>query len=129
MATHAGKEGTVKIGANVIAEIRDWSVTETGETVDDTSMGDTTRTHKATVASWEASINCWWDETDASGQGAMTINTSLVLNLYPEGSSGGDTFYSGTATITGITRNAALDGMVEVSFTALGNGVLTEATV
>lgn len=129
MATHAGKEGTVKVGANVIAEIRDWSITETGETADDTSMGDSARTHLATVSSWEASINCFWDETDSSGQGAMTINTSLVLNLYPEGATGGDTFLSGTATITGVSRNAALDGLVEVSFTAQGNGVLTESTV
>ena len=129
MATHAGKEGTVKVGANTIAEIRDWSTTETGETVDDTSMGDDARTHKATVSSWEASINCWWDETDATGQGALTINASVTLNLYPEGAAGGDTFFSGTATVTGITRSAALDGMVEVSFTAQGSGVLTESTV
>ena len=129
MATHAGKEGTVKVGANEIAEIRDWSITETGETTDDTSMGDRARTHIATVSSWEASISSWWDETDTNGQGALTINASVTLNLYPEGSTGGDTFYSGTATVTGITRNAALDGMVEVAFTCLGSGTLTEATV
>ena len=129
MATHAGKEGTVKIGSNVIAEIRDWSITETGETADNTSMGDSARTHLATVSSWEASVSSWWDETDTNGQGAMTINASLTLNLYPEGAVSNDTFYSGTATITGITRNAALDGMVEVAFTAQGNGTLTESTV
>ena len=77
MATHAGKEGTVKIGANEIAEIRDWSITETGETVDDTKMGDATRTHIATVNSWEASVSSWWDETDTNGQGAMTAGASL----------------------------------------------------
>ena len=129
MATHAGKEGTVKIGANVIAEIRDWSITETGETTDDTSMGDSARTHLATVSSWEASISSWWDETDANGQGALTINASVSLTLFPEGDAGGDTKYSGTATVTGITRNAALDGMVEVAFTCLGSGTLTESTV
>ena len=92
-------------------------------------MGDDARTHKPTVSSWESSINSWWDETDATGQGALTINTSVTLNLYPEGSTNGDTFYFGTATVTGISRSAALDGMVEVSFTAQGNGVLTESTV
>ena len=129
MATHAGKEGTVKVGANTIAEIRDWSITETGETVDDTSMGDSALTHKPTVSSWEASINSWWDETDATGQGALTINAEVTLNLYPEGAAGGATFFSGLATVTGISRSAALDGMVEISFTAQGNGVLTESTV
>ena len=129
MANHAGKEGTVKIGANEIAEIRDWSITETGETVDDTTMGDATRTHIATVNSWEATVSSWWDETDTNGQGALTIGASVTLNLYPEGSTNGDTFYSGAATVTGITRNAALEGMVEVAFTCLGSGTLTEATV
>ncbi len=129
MATHAGKEGTVKVGANTIAEIRDWSITETAETTDDTSMGDSDRTHIFTVGSWEASISSWWDETDTNGQGAMTRGASVTLNLYPEGAVSNDIFYTGTATVTGITRNAALDGMVEVAFTCLGNGALTESTV
>ena len=129
MANHAGKEGTVKIGANAIAEIRDWSITETGETVDDSTMGDAARTHKATINSWEASVSSWWDETDSNGQGAMTIAASVTLNLYPEGSAGSSTYYTGTATVTSIARGAALDGMVEVAFTCLGNGALTETTV
>ena len=129
MANHAGKEGTVKVGANAIAEIRDWSTTETAETTDNSSMGDSDRTHIFTIGSWEASVSSWWDETDTNGQGALTRGASVTLNLYPEGSTGGDTFFSGTATVTGIGRSAALDGMVEVSFTAQGNGVLTESTV
>ncbi len=129
MANHAGKEGTVKVGANAIAEIRDWSITETAETTDDTSMGDSDRTHLFTVGSWEASVSSWWDETDSNGQGALTRGASVTLNLYPEGAVSNDTFYTGTASVTGITRNAALDGMVEVAFTCLGNGALTETTV
>ncbi len=124
MANHAGKEGTVKVGANAIAEIRDWSISETAETTDNTAMGDSDRTHIFTVGSWEASVSSWWDETDSNGQGALTRGASVSLNLYPEGASG--TYYSGTATVTGINRNAALDGMVEVAFTCLGNGSLTE---
>ena len=129
MANHAGKEGTVKIGANTIAEIRNWSVTETAEVTDDTTMGDSDRTHLFTVGSWEATVDSWWDETDTNGQGAMTRGASVTLNLYPEGAVSADTFYTGTATITNIARSAALDGMVEVSFTAFGNGALTESTV
>ncbi len=129
MATHAGKEGTVKVGATAIAEIRNWSIAETAETTDDTSMGDSDRTHIFTVGSWEASISSWWDETDTNGQGALTRGASITLNLYPEGAVSNDIFYTGTATVTGITRNAALDGMVEVAFTCLGNGALTETTV
>ena len=49
MATHTGSEGTVKVGANAIAEIRSFSIEETADTVEDTSMGDTYRTHKTLI--------------------------------------------------------------------------------
>ncbi len=44
MATHTGSEGTVKVGANAIAEIRSYSLEETADTAEDTSMGDSYRT-------------------------------------------------------------------------------------
>ena len=40
MATHAGSEGTVKVGSDAIAEIRSFSIEETADTLEDTSMGD-----------------------------------------------------------------------------------------
>ena len=129
MANHAGKEGTVKVGSNTIAEIRSWTINETAETVDETTMGDSDRTHIFTVGTWEVTVSCWWDETDSSGQGALTRGASVTLNLFPEGASGGDAKFSGTATVTSIARSATLDGMVEVEFTAQGNGALTESTV
>ena len=47
------------------------------------------------------------------------------MGLYPEGLEDvDDEYFTGTATVTGVTRNAAFDGMVEVEFDALGNGVL-----
>ena len=40
----------------------------------------------------------------------------------------GDIYYAGTALITGITRRAAINGMVEVEFSFQGTGVLTTST-
>ena len=42
MATHTGVEGTVKVGANAIAEIRSFSVEETGDVItwQDLSTGE-----------------------------------------------------------------------------------------
>lgn len=131
MGTHAGKEGTVKIGSDTIAEVRDWSIEETGETVDNTTLSNTSgyRTHKATLNSWTGNVNCFWDETDTNGQGALTVGSSVTLNVYGEGDSSGDTYHTGTATVTGVTRNAAIDGMVEASFSFQGNGQLQTTTV
>ena len=56
MATHTGSEGTVKIGANAIAEIRSYSIEETGDTIEDTTMGDSARTYKAGLKDFSGSI-------------------------------------------------------------------------
>ena len=128
MATHTGSEGTVKVGANAIAEIRSYSVEQTGDTVEDTTMGDSWRTHKATLKSWTASVDVFWDETDTTGQGALNVGTEVTLNLYPEGSTTGDAYFTGTGIITGKTVSASYDGMVESSISVQGTGALTQST-
>lgn len=129
MATHVGKDGAVYVGANAVAEIRDWSLEQTSEVVNDTVMGDTWMTNKATQKSWTASFNAFWDETDTNGQGALTVGAEVTLNLYPEGNTSGDTYWSGTAIINSVSNSASFDGLVEASFSVTGNGALTESTV
>ena len=129
MATHAGSEGTVKVGANAIAAIRSFSIEETADTLEDTSMGDGARTYKPSLTSYSGSIDVLWDETDSTGQGALTIGAEVTLNLYPEGSTSGDTFLSGAAIVTGRTINSSFDGLVEMSISVQGNGALTTDTV
>jgi hypothetical protein len=129
MATHVGKDGAVYVGANAVAEIRDWSLEQTSEVVNDTVMGDTWMTNKATQKSWTSSFNAFWDETDTNGQGALTVGSEVTLNLYPEGNTSGDTYWTGSAIITSVSNSASFDGLVEASFSATGNGALTEDTV
>jgi hypothetical protein len=128
MATHAGSEGTVKVGANAIAEIRSFSVEETGDTIDDSTMGDVSRTYIAGLRTYTASIDCLWDETNTTGQGALTVGASVTLNLYPEGATAGDIYYTGSAIVTGRTITASFDGLVEMSITCQGSGGLTQST-
>jgi len=129
MATHKGSEGTVKVGSNAIAEIRSYNIDETADTLEDTSMGDTARTYKPSLTSFSGSIDVFWDETDTSGQGALDIGAEVTLNFYPEGDTSGDTYYSGSAIVTGVSRSASFDGLVEASISVQGTGALTETTV
>jgi predicted secreted protein len=129
MATHKGSEGTVKVGSNAIAEIRSYNIDETADTLEDTSMGDSARTYKPSLTSFSGSIDVFWDETDTSGQGALDIGSEVTLNFYPEGDTAGDTYYSGSAIVTGVSRGAAFDGLVEASISVQGTGALTETTV
>ena len=52
MATHKGSEGTVKVGSNAVAEIRSYSIEESADTLEDTSMGDAARTYKSSLTSF-----------------------------------------------------------------------------
>ena len=128
MATHAGSEGTVKVGANAIAEIRSFSVEETGDTIDDSTMGDVSRTYIAGLRTYTASIDCLWDETNTTGQGALTVGATVTLNLYPEGATAGDIYYTGSAIVTGRTITTSYDGLIEMSITCQGSGALTQST-
>ena len=129
MATHKGSEGTVKNGANAVAEIRSYTITETADVLEDTSMGDSSRTYLASLKTFTGSIECFWDETDTNGQMALDPGASVTINVFPEGSTTGDAYYSGTALITERSITAAFDGMVEASFSFQGTGALTETTV
>ena len=129
MATNIGKDGAVYNGTNAIAEIRDWSLETTSEVADDTVMGDDWMTHTATQKSWTASFTAFWDPTAASNQLALTEGASITLKLYPTGNNSGDYEWSGSATITSVSKSASFDGFVEASFSVQGNGALAEATV
>jgi hypothetical protein len=129
MATHKGSEGTVKSGANAIAEIRSYTITETADTLEDTTMGDSSRTYLASLKTFTGSIECFWDETDTDGQLTLDPGASVTINIYPEGSTSGDTYYTGTVLITEKNVTGSYDGMVEASFSFQGTGALSETTV
>lgn len=129
MATHTGSEGVIFNDASQVAEVRSFSVDEVMDTIEDTSMGDSSRTYKAGLKQFTATVSAFWDETDTNGQGGFDVGSEVTLKLYPEGNASGDTYYSGTALVTGKTINSSFDGMVEAEYSFQGSGALTETTV
>ena len=68
-------------------------------------------------------------------KGSVVTNASdndfgraVFVRVTATGDTTGDTYYSGTALVTGFTRTASFDGMVEASITVQGSGALTTAT-
>jgi hypothetical protein len=131
MATHTGSEGTVRVGLNAIAEIRSYSVEETSDTAEDTSMGDSYRTFKTTLKGWTGSVDVFWDETDTNGQNLLLPGAEVTVNFFPEGATAGQSerYYSGSAIVTGKTVTGSFDGMVESTITLQGNGTLSFLTL
>lgn len=131
MATSIGKDGAVYVDSqtSAVAEVRDWSLETTSEVVNDTVMGDTWMTNKATQKSWTASVNCYWSDGDTTGQDLLVEGAAVTLKLYPEGNTSGNTYWYGDVIITSVSKSLSFDGLVEISFSATGNGALTEASV
>ena len=129
MATFSGSDGVILVGTDQIAEVRSYSIDETMDTLEDTAMGDTSRTYKTSLKSFSGSADVFFDDTDTAGQGALTVGSEVTLNVQFEGNTTGDHKMSGTALITGRTISASFDGMVEASISFQGTGALTESTV
>lgn len=125
MATYQGFNGSVKVGSNAVAEISEFTLDVSRDTVETQSFGDTWKEMTTTLASWSGTFRGRWDMTDTNGQAALqsalTGGTSVSLSLLTAASK----TYSGTAFITAISTGAAVDGVVEADFSFAGSGSLS----
>ena len=127
MATHTGSEGTIKIGANTLGELRSFSLETTGDTIETSNMGTTARTYKAGLTAWSGTASLFWDENDTA-QTALTTGSEITIAVYPEGATAGDKYYTGTAIVTAKSVSASFDGLVESSISFQGTGTLSLST-
>ena len=127
MAVQKGSEGLIKVGSATVAEVRSYSLEESADVVEKTAMGDSSRSYLSTLTQFTASVDVFFDETDTA-QTALSVGSTVTLEVYPEGDSTGDTYYNGSAIVTGFTKSASFDGLVEASVSLQGSGGLTTST-
>jgi predicted secreted protein len=128
MATYLGREGLVKISSTTVGELRNYALTLTSDTVEDTQMGDTFRTRKGSLSTFGVTADVFYDADD-SGQALVTVGATVTINLYPEGAAAAETYYSGSAIVTQFNISASFDGLIEASIAFEGNGALSTLTV
>lgn len=128
MATLVGKDGVVKIGSNAIGEIRTYSIEQTMDVIEDSTIGDTDRTYTSGLKTFTGSMDVYFDDTD-TGQLDVQVGDTGTINVQVEGDTTGDHQLSGSILVTGRTITASFDGMVEASISFQGTGALTEGTV
>lgn len=125
MAALAGLSGSVKVGANTVAEIGDWSLDIGLDSHEVSAFGDSWKRYVAGLKGWSGSASGRWDMTDTNGQaalqGALLGGTTVSLKLYVDSTH----YYSGTAYITGSTPAASVSGTVDVEFSFTGTGALS----
>lgn len=132
MTTYVGHEGSVSIG-NTVAEVKDFSLEISANTVDATTLGDTWQQSRVINRSFTVNVNCIFDDGATNGQIDMQNelmdsdsnfygNTGVALSL-----SDGSQTWTGTVLITSMSTNVSVDGFIEASFTAVGKGTLAVA--
>lgn len=87
MAAIHGKDGAAYSGANLIANVEEWTGTHVTQWVETQALQDDYRESTAGIQQMDGVINCFWDETDTNGQVAMltavTTPSTVRLYLYP----------------------------------------------
>lgn len=127
MTTFTGQMGAIVLGvSNAVAEVRSFEITQTGETLDDTVMGDSWRTNKSTFKAWNGSADVLFDDDDTNGQNALTVGSTAAAKFYPSANSVGQAELSGTIRITERTIKTTYDGLVEMTIQFIGDGALVE---
>ncbi len=138
MAIITGNNGVIKVDASVggsitaIANVRNFSIELTRDTIETTTMGVDVRTYVNGLSSWSGSADIYFDPAASTG----TIATHAVLNP-TSGTVGQSTLsfegilnstagtFGGEIIITGFTVNSTMDGMVEASISFQGSGACT----
>lgn len=140
MAEQKGVDGVVKIGAGAgaataILNVTSYTLEETTETLDVTSMTDTSRQILSTFKGFTGTIDGYWDGSsthighDADDDPDIKAGDTINFELYPAGEAATALYYSGSAIVTSISRSASFDGAVEYSIAFDGTGDLAfEAT-
>jgi len=138
MAILTGNNGNIKLDASVggsvatIAQVRNFSVELTRDTIETSTMGVDVRTYINGLRSWSGSADIYFDSAASTGHIAVhsvlnpTSGTvgqaTLTFEGYLADTAGK---FSGEVIITGFTVNATMDGMVEASISFQGSGACT----
>jgi predicted secreted protein len=128
-----GKSGVLSLEAVDVAQITSYSLTETAETAETTSFGTGTtssRTHVATLKSWEGSLDLIYNKQDITttylrpgvGDGSADY---IQMILYPEGSGAN---LSGDIIITSFEMTGETADVVQATVNFTGTGDLGRAS-
>jgi hypothetical protein len=128
MANSLGRSGVVKISSTTIGELKNYALSHSSDTVEDSVIGDVYRTRRGTMKTFSVSGDVFWDPVDA-GQVLCSIGSAVTVNLYPIGIAAVATYYSGAGVVTKFDITAAFETMIEGSITIEGNGTLSTLTV
>lgn len=129
MTALVGNAGVISVGAQNIAEVRNYSIEMTSDTIETTVMGgaDSGRTYTKGLSSFSGSADVYFAAahfTTADLDGLVNGDVgdaAVALKVYPEGTGA---YWGGNIHITGYSISGSFDGLVEASVSFQGTGQL-----
>ena len=144
MSVYTGQFGVLQIQDDAgvyknVAELRNFSISTTTEVIENTTMGDNSRSYFAGLKSFEGTADIFYDEdlieTGADDIPALLGGTNqsgstprqdhVGFKAFPDGTDSGKPVISGNIIITAFNISSSLDGMVEASISFTGTGDIT----
>lgn len=139
MATLTGNNGVVKIADHLgavqqVAAVRSFTIDITTDTIENSTMGNDSRTYLKGMSSWSGSADIYFDPADmpTTTTGNVWMNPTLegvgsdpyAIEVYLDNTA---YKFSGNIIVTGFSINSSMDGMVEASISFTGSGPATYA--
>lgn len=137
MATLTGNNGSITVNSVNVANVRNFSIEITADTIETTTMGVDVRTYVSGLSSFSGSADVYFDPADYDtyestfNPTAGLVGASGVAGKFyiqENYSSTSDYAFTGTIIVTGWTVNTTMDGLVEASMTFQGTGAATYST-
>jgi predicted secreted protein len=127
---YAGTSGVAKFdvggSATTIASVISFTLTNTGDVIETSSMGSTARTYVPGLTNATASMSLYFVDGDAAQAALQTApgSAAATIELYPSGETTGQKL-SGEMIVTSFEISAANDGAVTAEVSGQITGALT----
>lgn len=133
MAKYHGKLGSIKAVTTggtpaAIGEVKSFTLNTAAAQVDADKIGSEWSESLAGLKSWEGSIECYYDWSDAA-QADLVEGEQVDLELFAAGETSTYEKFTGTAWVTGVEISVQNDQVVSYNISYRGNGALTRGTV
>jgi predicted secreted protein len=131
MAILTGNDGSLVVGSTTVAALRNFSIEQTSDTIETTTMQKDVRTYVKGMSAWSGSADIYFDPDTGSTSTFMPALTGnsvggapVTLKAFVLDDTTNDVGFTGTVVVTGFTVNSAMDGLVEASISFQGSGAL-----
>jgi len=128
MATYKGQDGVfqaITAGGTLasVTNLKSWSIEESIDSIESTTMGLTSKTFTTGIKGWTASCELLYDLSNAV-QADLVVGESVDIKIWPNTVAQAES-YAGSGIVTSTSQSGEIGDLVGSSITVQGTGALT----